>query len=418
MLKNSFLIVLIQATGIIFAMLSVYFVAGDMGPEIYSLRGIQAIVAGIILTFSHLGVETTMMREALYWKEQGEEEKVKEYATQSILSRLLGFLLLAPFVIIYLMFINFSKYDGVYTWLFILFFIGACISALNDSMSLIVRSEGGYVFSQFVKTLNADVISGLAILVYIKWGAQVYLTFFALSSIPVLFIFGFRLKQIFSFKYLKLRPTITKIRESKFLWMRSYLDYFKGSADSLLISVFFPPAIIGTYTIYKTLENMAKSFIEGFFDVLSQRAVKFKGQMEKLVAEERKYNYVRLAVITLVVLAGFFFALSPDFYINLANLSKYENMAMIVYAVLLVSIIYLLGKYEINFVSLFASSKTTFYIGIAGFILTIISYMSLIILPSIEGALLQRLISWTGASVISIFVFRLHRIEYYTHINK
>lgn len=418
MLKNSFLIVLIQATGIIFAMLSVYFVAGDMGPEVYSLRGIQGIVAGIMLAFSQLGVETTMMREALYWMEQGNHEKVKEYATQSILSRLIGFVVLVPILAFYLGYLSFSKYDGGYLWLFGLYLIGSCISSLNNSMALIVRSQGGYVFSQLVTTLNSDIFSGLAILVYLKWGADVYLVFFALSSVPVLFIFLLRLKQIFSFKYFRIRPTLKKIKESKYLWMRTYLDYFKTNADSLLVSLLFSPAIMGIYAVYKLLENMARSFVEGFFDVLAQRVVKFKGQCEQLIKEERKFNIVRWAVIGLVVIAGVVFSINPNFYIQLVNLTQYDYMELIVYTVLTGCVIWLIGKYEGMMIALFATSKANFKLGIIIFWLTIISYFWLFFIHTIEGALLQRVTIWVLTTAISIVLFRKNRMQYYTHIYK
>ena len=399
-------------------MFSVYFVAGDMGPEIYSLRGVQGITAGIILAFSHLGVETTMMREALYWMKQGDNEKVKEYATQSILSRFIGFIILVPIVAGYLIYLSMTKYDGGYLWLFGLYLAGSCISALNNSMALIVRSEGGYVFSQFVTTLNADVFSGLAILVYLEWGANVYLVFYALSSIPVLFIFSTRIRKLFSFKYLKIGPTLKKIKDSKYLWLRSYLDYFKTNADSLLISILFPPAIMGIYSVYKLLENMARSFIEGFFDVLAQRVVQFKGQCERLIQEEKKYNYVRWAVIGLVVIVGLVFSINPQFFIQLVNLSKYAYMDLIVYTVLLGCFIWLIGKYEGNMIALFASSKTTFNLGIVYFVLTVISYVWLFVIHSIEGALLQRITIWVAGTIINIILFKKNRLQYYTHINK
>ena len=417
-LKSSFLIILIQVVGILLSLLSVYFVAGDMGPEIYSLKGIHGVIGGVIVAFSHLGVETTMMREALYWKEKGDVEKVKEYATQSIVSRFIGFVVLSPFVIAYLTFICFSKYNGDYSLLLFLFFIGSCIGALNDSMSLIIRSEGGYVFSQFVRTLNTEVIGAIGIILYLKAGAQAYLYFLAFAPIPVLLIFFFKINNLFSLKYAKIKPTLRKIKESKYLWLRSYLDYFKGNADTLLVSILFPPAIIGAYTIYKTLENMVKSFIEGFFDVISQRTVKFKGQLDKLLKEERKFNFIRWAAIAIIVVAGIVFSLDADFFINVVNLSKYGSMELIVYTVLAVAIIYLIGKYEINAVSLFATSKATFNIGIVVFGITIASYLSLVLLSSIEGALLQRIIAWSGTSLISILYFRANRTKLYTQINR
>ncbi len=417
-LKSSVEIVLIQATGLIVSLFSVYFVAGDMGPELYSLRGIQTIVMGVVLVFSHLGIETTMMREALYWKEKGEEDKVKEYATQSILSRFLGFAILTPFVLGYLAILCFNKYSGQYLFLFLLYYIGSCISAINNSMALIVRSQGGYVFSQLVTTLNSDIIGAVAIILYMLYGADVYLPFMALSSLPVFFIFISRIKNLFSFKYVSFSSMMKKIRDSKFLWLKSYLDYFKGNADSLLVSLLFPPVIIGSYTIYKTLENMGKSFIEGFFDVLSQRTVRYKGDFENLCREEKKYNYVRISVMVLLVTIGIVFSINPDFYITLVNLQKYESMRYIIYTVLLVSIIYLAGKYEINAVSLFAPSKTTFKVGVATFIISVLTYLSLVFIPTIDGALLQRVLAWSGVSLVSILLFRKNRSGYYSIIYK
>ena len=84
MFKNSFLIILIQITGIVLGFISIYFVAGDMAPEVYSLVGVFTIVSGVVLVFSNFGVETTMLREALYWKGIGDNEKVIEYTTQAI----------------------------------------------------------------------------------------------------------------------------------------------------------------------------------------------------------------------------------------------------------------------------------------------------------------------------------------------
>lgn len=74
MFKKSFIIVLIQILGAAAGFLSLYFVAGDMEPEVYSLVGVYGVLSGITLTFTDLGIETTMMREALYWIQKGEKE--------------------------------------------------------------------------------------------------------------------------------------------------------------------------------------------------------------------------------------------------------------------------------------------------------------------------------------------------------
>ena len=83
---------------------------------------------------------------------------------------------------------------------------------------------------------------------------------------------------------------------------------------------------------------------------------------------------------------------------------------------MVVAIIYLIGKYEINAVSFFAPTKTIFKMGIAVFIASVVSYISLVFIPSIEGALLQRILSWGAASVMAIYLFRTRRDNYYNNI--
>ena len=133
MFKKSILVVLIQATGLILALISVYYIAGNMAPMVYSLIGVYVLLSSILTTFSHLGIETTMMREALFWEKQGEIEKVKEYATQALLSRLLGIGILFPFLLAYIFYLSVNKYDNQYFILLLTFLFGSSISALNDS---------------------------------------------------------------------------------------------------------------------------------------------------------------------------------------------------------------------------------------------------------------------------------------------
>ncbi len=418
MFKQSFGIILIQSFGIILGFLSVYLVAGDMGPEIYSLVGINTVVSGIVLTFSHLGIETTMGREALYWKEQGEHEKVKEYTTQSILSRVIGFVLLFPFLFTYLLFVCHSKYDGGYLFLLLSFYVGSCASALNDSMSLIIRAQGGYLFSQFARTLNSTATKFFAIFIYMKFGAMPYLYFYVLVPLPLMIIFFAKIRKSVSLRYLNLPGTIRKIKDSKNLWLKSYLDYFSASADNLLISILFPPSIMGIYSLYKNLEQMGKGFIEGFFDVLIQKFVQFKGNLEKLLSLERTVNMARWGVVILVAVCMGIFSLDTTYFVHLFNLQKYGNVEMVLYCVMIVSIIYLIGKNEISIVALFAESRTILRLGFFVFLATLLSFIVVVVIPTLSGVLLQRIIIFSITSASAILVFRRNRISFFTSINK
>lgn len=416
MLKQSFYIVAIQVIGVILGFMSIYLVAGDMGPEIYSLVGVHGVVAGVILTFSHLGVETTMMREALFWMEKGEIEKVKEYTTQSILSRLIGFTILFPIIVGYLVFLYYTKYQCQYLVILLSFYVGSCASAMADSMSLIVRSQGDYVFSQAVRTANNSIVKFLAIFVYITYGATPYLYFYCLIPIPLLMVFYFKIRKYISFNYVNLSGTIKKIIDSRNLWLKSYMDYFSNSADSMLVSLLFPPVIMGIFTLYKGLEGMLKSFIEGFFDVIFQRFVKFKGNVQTLIQMERKSNITRWIVILLVTIITVIYTLNPLFFVELVNLQKYDHIVLLLYTLAIVSVLYLIGKNEGNLIALLAPSPVILKLGIYMFILTVFSFLLVIIVPSVYGVLFQRIMIFGISSLMSIYIFRKHRLEYYSNI--
>lgn len=418
MFKKSFAIVLIQIFSSLLGILSVYFIAGSMEPEVYSLTGIYAIIAGITLTFSDLGIETTMMREALYWKEIGDDEKVSEYATQALVSRVLAFTVLIPALAIYVFIINSTKYNGAYSGLLILFLFGGAINSLNNAMALIVRSQGGYVFAQAASTVNNYVLKFAGIGLYFVFGANAYLVFYGVSSIPLTFVYIIKERKIFKIKYIRIRPTIKKVWEARYLWLKTDLDYFKNNADSLLVSALFPAGIMGSYTIYKHLEQMSKSFIEGFFDVLSQHTVKYKGNAEQLKKQEKKIKIaLNICIIMILALTGIY-SIDTSFFIKIAHLTEYAHIDVMIYFIAALSIAHLIGKYEINAIAFFGSSKLNFGIGIAIFIASLLSYLIVIISPTVVGVLSQRVFIYFITSIISIIIFRHKKTELYTKILK
>ena len=411
MFKKSFFVVLIQVSGTLLGFLSIYLIAGDMDPEIYSLVGVYNVLAGVMLTFTDLGIETTMMREALYWMEDGQGEKVAEYTTQSLVSRIIALCVTLPILTGYLLFLSQNKYGGNHFVLLMTFLLGAAVSSLNDAMSLVVRAQGGYVFSQLAKTINTYFLKFVGVILYFWRGEQAYLFFYSISSIPLLFVFIIKLKKYFKFRYVRISSTIKKIYAARYLWLKTDLDYLKTNADSFLVSTIFPPAIMGSYTIYKNFEGMAQNFIEGFFDVLAQNMVKYKGDNEMLDKQERRIKVARNIAISLVFIVLFVYSINPKYFVKLVRLEKYMYMQQMVYCIAFVSILYLIGKFEINILALFATSKLNFKIGILMFIVSVVSYMSVWLLPTIFGVLLQRILVYGTASAASIFLFHKYKQE-------
>ena len=418
MFKKSFIIIAIQGLSILLGLVTIYLVAGNMAPEVYSLVGIYSIVGNLIHTFTHLGLETVMMREALYWEKNKELEKIKEYTTQSVVSRIFGLIILAPFIIAYLTYLNVYKYDYLQTSLFIAFFFGGAVSSLNDAMTLIVRSQGGYVFAQAASMANSYVIKFLGLGLYFIYGDRVYLYFYGLSSIPLSIIYFIKLRKKFSFKYFNFKTMFNKIKDSKFLWLKSYLDYAKMNADSLLVSAIFPLEIMGSYTIFKRLEQVSKSFIEGFFDVLSQHTVKYKGDYDKLTLQEKKIKIAIYIIIAIIVFLTFIYWLNPEYIIKIIHLSKYSYIDILLFNVAVISICHLFGKYEINTIALFASSKFNFIFGIITFVITLISFLPMLIYANITSMIWQRILVYGLTTIFAIIYVNKNKKELYTEIKQ
>lgn len=418
MFKESIYIVLIQIVSFILGFISIYFVAGDMAPEVYSLVGVYSIISVFVLTFSHVGLETVMMREALYWIEIGDNEEVKEYTTQSIVSRIIAFMVLTPLLAGYLYYLSQTKYDGQYLLLFISFIFGAYMNALNDSMSLIIRSTGGFVFSTFARAVNTDILKFIAILVYVKFGAMPYLYFYALYSIPLAIVFYIRLRNNITWKYVKLCPLLKKVIESRYLFLRSYLDYFRTNADAVLVSLIFPAGIMGSYSIFKQLEGIVRSFEDGFFDVLTQKSVRHKCNIVALKKDEVLYNYARLVVSVLVIGCMCIFSFNPHYFVSIVNLGQYEGIVTIIYSVLIVALLILMGKYEVAAMSLFGPSKINFRYGLYVWGVSLLTLLCVVFWQSIEGMLLQRFAMYFISSIIGIVMFRKRRMSFYTNIYK
>ena len=418
MLKKSFIIVFIQISGSLLGLITIYFVAGSMEPEVYSLIGVFSVMSNILVTFLDLGIETTMMREALYWIEQGKEENIKEYSTQAILSRLFAFILILPFLLAYILFINYTKYEGVRFLLLCVALLGIMISSLNNAMSLMVRSQGDYVFAQASSTINNYILKFAGLGLYFKFGADTYLYFYALSSIPLFIVYLIKIRKSLDFSFIRIKPMLRKVWVARYLWLKTDLDYVKNNADGLLVSTLFPPSVMGSYTIFKNLEQLSKNIIEGFFDVLSQNTVRYKGNPDELSKQEKKIKIPRNGFIILLGLLLAVFMLNPDFWIRLVHLTKYSAMKEMIVCLGIISIIHLIGKYEINALAFFASSKLNFIMGLVVFAGSVLSFGVLLVLKNITGMLVQRIITYAIYTAIALLFFKKVRNDIYSNIKK
>ncbi len=312
---------------------------------------------------------------------------------------------------------NAVKYNGEYMFLFFCMAMGAVANLLIDSMRNLVRADGGYVFVQLMGTINATFLKLIGIAIYFRFGVMPYLYFYIFASVPILVCFIIRCKQYFSVKYLQLTPMFRKIWDARYLWLKSDLEYIRANADSLLISLLFPAAIMGTYTVYKSIEQIMKNFIEGFFDVLSQNTVCYKGDRIALENQEHKIKIIRNLVVIVIILGTIIYAANMSWWTRLINLQHYEGIDIFILCVALTSIIYLLGKYEINAIAFLAETKMNFKLALITAVLATMTYLVIAVMPTTTVIVIQRVLVYLFPTVVAVYLFQKNKMNIYGKIN-
>ena len=151
---------------------------------------------------------------------------------------------------------------------------------------------------------------------------------------------------------------------------------------------------------------MMKNFIEGFFDVLSQHTVQYKGDANALVQQEKRIKFARNISMLGIVIGLVIYCPRMSWWIRVANLSNYEGMEMLVMCVAIGWVLYLLGKYEINAIAFLAETKMNFILAIINAVIAIGSYLIIVVSPTINAVVVQRILNFLMASLIAILFFR------------
>ena len=416
MIKRSFNVFFIQIVGLILGIVSMLILVNGMGPEVYALVGIYNTICGLIVAFTSLGIETVIARNALFWKEKGNTNEIIEHVSQAVFLRIICYIVLLPFIIGYFSYINKSKYGGQFTVVFVAYTISMLSKAVIDSIRLTLKAIGKYEMAQIIDVCNNTFIKIVGIIVFLKFGAIPYLLVFSLTPVVLSCILIIYCKEYISIKSFDIKAILKKVKESKYLWLRGYIDWVRNYADGLLVSIFFPASIMGSYSVFKNIEQYCKMLIEGFFDVLTQETVRMKGNQEKINRYYSKMNIIRWCVIGVGIIFTIIYWYNRSFFIDLVGFSDYKYIDIMILFVAILELSYLLGKIEINVVALFDSPKHYFYMGIVILVITLTSFALVIVKTSVLGMLLQRVFVSLFTSLYTIFVFRKKRKIMFTYV--
>ena len=353
MLKQSILFIFIQLLNLVVGLFTTLYVAVNVEPEVYSLLVIYLIIAGLYMTFTAVGYETILIRNALNWQ-NNKLIKLKNFITYAIITRIvLSFLLTIP-VILYLFYISENKFNSSKLEILMLFIVSGCFTSLNNSIGLILKSFNRYISSFCVIVLGSLITKLVAFAAFNSIGFISFILVMVFSPM-IIFILSYRLisnyidYSMFRGKY------FWKFKRYMPFGLLGYAKYLVGQSDRFIVSLLLTPEILASYSLAKQVQEVGKAFIEGFFDPLCQKVIAYKNQRDKLFSHINKVKKISYIMIFIGFIVFSLIILYIENVVTAYGFDKYQYLDTFIVFSAFSSLLYLCYKVEGTLVSLFES---------------------------------------------------------------
>lgn len=353
-MKQSIGLIILQFFGIVLGLVSVFWIAGSLPPDVYAVVGVYSVISIFIMVFSSTGIETVAIRNVLFWSERGEGEKIKLIVSQAIIYRLVLSTIIVLPIMGYAVYISKYKFENHHLSLFIIMSVFSIAQALNDSIVLILKAFNKYLAAAFI-TYSVNVFGKLiALFLFFQYGFITYI--YTLLILPLITIIPFFLivKKWINLNGVFVRSNfLVAIKEAKSFRLSSYIGYSYGYLDQLLVSIFMSAEILGSFTLAKSLLSIAKNFIENIFDPLMQNLVRYKNNAVAMQIKLNKIIKVRDILLLIAFLLLPFTIIYIDRSLTLLNLDNYLYLNYFAILIYLSQIAYIGMKIKYNYITLF-----------------------------------------------------------------
>lgn len=351
-MKQSYIYLFLQALNISVGLFVTFYIAHSVDPKLFSIYAVSNIVVAIMSTFTFLGYETVLLRNLLQWKENNQNNKIKNFVSYALVSRLIFASLVFFPMLGYMLYLSEYKYNGEYFTLFITFAISGIFSALLNSTSLILKSFNKYIISFSVTSIIGGGGRLLAILAFNEKGFNGFI--YIIVLIPVIsFLISFCfLKKHFSIRQVQIRR-LAKFRKYKLFILSGYSNYFKLSVDQFLVSIFMSSEILAVYNLARKVEEIGRSTVNGFFEPLTQSLIRKKGKSEELKSSMLNVFRVRNILGLLSIFFAIIFIFKMDYLIDMVELGHYNYLSAYLTMSIITCVLFMLYKVESHLVYLF-----------------------------------------------------------------
>lgn len=364
-MKQSLYIVAIQVLNVLISLFTTIYIAVNVEPTIYSLLIVYQVVISIFASFTSIGYETILIRNALAWKARS-PTKINYFVSMSLYFRvIISFILLLP-SIIYLKYISNSNYQGDLFLTLLLINFSALFVSLNNWLGLVLKGMNQYLLSFLIISLGAILTKLVGLLFYLKFGFEAFILVLIIAP-AVIFIGAFhrvsRYVDKVSFSWSRIRFAKRHLR----FGIIGYQKFLLGYSDRLLVTLILKPEIQAAYGLIKQFQEIGKTFIEGFFDPISQKIIQHKSNQtafDNYMKKVFKINAIAASLVISSLPVAIFYLRDLITYIGFDKYPFAHEYTLYAIAAFVFS---LTGKTITNFVNYFEKPRNLIFIDFFGF---------------------------------------------------
>jgi O-antigen/teichoic acid export membrane protein len=215
-----------------------------------------------------------------------------------------------------------------------------------------------------------------------------------------------------------IRPVKISLRRLKFakkflgFGTMGYMKYALSQSDRLIVSLLLTTDLQAVYGLTKQIQDIGKSLIEGFFDPLLQKVVKYKSDRTKF----NRYVKFIVKVNALIVILGVFvlFGIIDQigYIVEMLGFTRYTHIEYFLIYAVLASFTYLVYKIPGNLVSLFDRPRTLISIDFIGWVVGIVTLIAVSNNSLFEYVYLNRLLTELFLLVTFFILWTMRKDKY------
>lgn len=348
----------LQLLSMAMTLFSVFYIVAKIPAELYAVVAITQVLTVITNVFSNSGIETYALRTILDWKEKGYITKIKGIITTSIIMRmLLGLIIQIP-LFAYSYYISNTKFNSEYFQYFIAFGFVSVIAATNDSIVLNLKAFNKYFLSALVRFIPNTLGKIICLTVFIVWGWKSYLISLLIFPVLSIIVSLYFMRKWLTVKHIiKGKSLIKLLKEVKVFTLSSYLNYLMRAIDQFLVSIFLPPAIIGTFSVAKQINTFGFNLISNLLDPLTQKLVGMKSNKDKFIRHIASIYKIRNIIVILFVISLPLAWFAIKYGVNILNLHRYPYIEIYMFAVFVSLGAAVLFKLPVSYITFFYNPK-------------------------------------------------------------